>query len=112
MPHVIELDWPQHQMAMTMQLANIEVNPSHLPDQTWQLPEIPGSPTFDMGRRLNNVETPMPHGPAGERTTQSQTYLEPPPFAVSPNDSSWQPRSNTINVRTATQTEPEPPPFY
>lgn len=109
MPHVIELEWPQHQMAMTMELKNIEVN-SHLPDQTWQLPEIPGSPVFDMGSRINRLEAPMPHPPAGERTTQSQTYLEPPPFAENRNPPQWQPRSSTINVRTAT--EPEPPPFY
>lgn len=105
MPHVIELDWPQHQMAMTLELSNIEVNPSHLPQQTWQLPEIPGSPTFDMGRRLNHVETPGPHNPAGERTTQSDTYLEPPPFA---DDSAWQPTS----TKTAVHADLEPPPFY
>lgn len=110
MPHVIELDWPQHQMAMTMELKNIEVNPSHLHETTWQLPEIYGSPVFDMARRLNHVETPMPHVPAGERTTQSKTYLEAPPFAADSSDSQWQSRSSTINVRTAT--EPEPPPFY
>lgn len=113
MPHVIDLDWPQQQMAMTIELKNIEVNPSHLPAQTWQLPqEIPGSPVFDMGQRLNRLEAPMPHAPAGERTLQSQTYLEPPPFAENPGPPQWQPRSSTINVRTATQPDPEAPPFF
>jgi hypothetical protein len=112
MPHVIELDWPQHQMAMTMELKNIEVNPSHLNDQIWQLPQdIPGSRVFDMGRRLNRMDAPMPHAPAGERTTQSETYLEPPPFAEHRNPPEWQPRG-TINVRTAAEPDPEAPPFY
>jgi hypothetical protein len=112
MPHVIELNWPRHQMAMTMELKNIEVNPSHLPEQTWLLPEIPGSPAFDMGRRLEHVENPGPHDPAGERTTRGNTYLEPPPFAESPIDSTWQPAEGKSHVRTAIHSDPEPPPFY
>ncbi len=113
MPHVIELDWPQHQMAMTMELSNIEINPSDLSEQTWRLPEdIPGSPPFDMGERLNNVRSAVPHLPAGERTTQSRTYLEPPPFADATPDSGWQPAGRAHYTQTATQDDLEPPPFY
>ena len=107
MPHVIDLDWPQHQMAMTLELSEIEVNPSNLAEHTWQLPEIPGSRRFDMGRRIEHVEMPMPHDPAGERTMNSQTYLEPPPFAEAPTEDAWEPAG-----RTAVRSEPEPPPFY
>lgn len=114
MPHVIELDWPQHQMTMTMELSNIDVNPSNLSAQRWQIPEIPGFPQFDMGRRLNHTETPFPHEPAGERTTNSQTCLEAPPFAEPPKAPHWQPTSHAkvLPTRTAIQNEPEPPPFF
>jgi hypothetical protein len=110
MPHIIELDWPQHQMAMTLELSNIEVNPSHLAQQTWQLPVIPGCREFDMGRRVEHVEIPPPHVPAGERTTQSNTWLEPPPFAESPGEADW--HATSTPGRTAVRSEPEPPPFY
>ena len=89
--------------------AGIELPEGVEPILQWQGQEA-RIPVFDMGGRINRLEAPMPHPPAGERTTQSQTYLEPPPFAENRNPPEWQPRSNTINVRTAT--EPEPPPFY
>ncbi len=112
MPHVIELDWPQHEMAMTMELSNIEINPSDLPEQTWQLPVIRESPRFDMGERLNNVRTIVPQPPAGERTTESRTYLEAPPFAEASPDPGWQPAGRAHYTQTANQADLEPPPFY
>ncbi|MCA9072069.1 MAG: hypothetical protein KDA84_24240 [Planctomycetaceae bacterium] len=117
MPHRIELNWPdpEQPMTMTMELTQIDVNPSHLPEGTWRLPENSGYPIFDMGRRVNHAESPQPHVPAGERTTNSQTYLEAPPFADSPQASPhWHP-TNHIRVtptRTVTKPEPEPPPFF
>ncbi len=111
MPHVIELNWPQHQMAMTMTLKTIEINPSHLPSSTWQLPSIPDTPLFDMGRRLNHVETPAPHAPAGERTTNSQTFLEAPPCFREPQALNWQPGGERGIHQTASRVELEAPPF-
>jgi hypothetical protein len=111
MPHVIELDWPQQEMSMTLELTTIEVNPSNLSERTWNLPDIPAK-VFDMSRRLDHVETPGPHAPAGEQTIQSHTYLEPPPFADSPAPAAWQPTGGTSPARTANQSAPEPPPFY
>lgn len=113
MPHRIDLDWPQHEMAMTVDLNTIEINPSDLPSRTWELPDNPDSPVFDMGRRLEHVENLAPHAPAGERTIGSQTYLEPPPFADSSPEPAGQPTNHApIPDRTATNLEPEPPPFY
>ena len=60
MPHVIELDWPQHQMAMTMELSNIEINPSDLPEKTWQLPENPRIAAVRHGRAVEQRAKPGP----------------------------------------------------
>ncbi len=114
MPHEIELEWPQYQMAMTMELTTIDVNPSHLPERTWQLPDSKGLKVFDMSQRLNHVEAPGPHEPAGERIMRSTTYLEPPPFAGSTSPkAAWQQANAKSFTRTAAKSsEPEPPPFY
>lgn len=116
MPHRIELNWPhpEQPISMTMELSQIDVNPSNLPEGTWRLPENSGYQVFDMGRRLNHVEAPPTHEPAGERTTNSQVYLEPPPFADQPKTPNWQPtgHAEVTPTRTAIQNEPEPPPFY
>ena len=112
MPHRIELDWPQHDSSMTVHLGTIEINPSDLSAQTFQLPEDSGYKIFHMMRRLDHVETPAPYVPAGERTTDSQTYLEAPPFAQSVPSSGWQPTGHPAPARTAVHSDPEPPPFY
>lgn len=51
MAHCIDLDWPQAGMAMTMTIGrDVEVNPQGLPSQTWQMPEMPGYPMFNLGQ--------------------------------------------------------------
>lgn len=50
-PHCIDLDWPQAGMAMTLTIGrDVEINPSSLPQPTFELPQIPGSPMMDLGR--------------------------------------------------------------
>jgi hypothetical protein len=48
LPHRIEFDWPQARTALTLRIGQIEVNPPAIPEQTWQLPEIPGFPKLDL----------------------------------------------------------------
>lgn len=48
LPARIDLEWPQAQMALTMRLGQIEVNPPHLPAQTWAVPDYPGYEVFDL----------------------------------------------------------------
>jgi hypothetical protein len=50
LPTKIELDWPDAQLAMTMTLSQIEVNPARIPRQTWEVPTIAGYSVFDMGQ--------------------------------------------------------------
>lgn len=38
LPHRVSLDWPRNQMAVTMEFGKIEVNPSSIPSQVWDLP--------------------------------------------------------------------------
>jgi len=50
LPHRINLRWPRAGLRLTMRLGNVEVNPGTMPQQTWQLPTIPGYSLFDLGR--------------------------------------------------------------
>ncbi|MBW3541578.1 MAG: hypothetical protein KY476_15020 [Planctomycetes bacterium] len=49
LPHRIDIDWPQANLALTMTLGEIEINPRSVPEQTWQMPEIGGCPPLDLG---------------------------------------------------------------
>jgi hypothetical protein len=48
MPSRIDFEWPQHQMAITIQLGTVEVNPSHSPVQ-FSVPEYKGHVRTDLG---------------------------------------------------------------
>lgn len=50
-PHTIELDWPQANMAMTLNVGrDVEINPTGMPDATFIQPRMEGFPEFDLGR--------------------------------------------------------------
>ncbi|MBI3863990.1 MAG: hypothetical protein HY290_19065 [Planctomycetia bacterium] len=49
-PTKIELDWPQAQLALTMTLSEVEVNPAHYSQNTWKLPPFPGYEIYDLNR--------------------------------------------------------------
>lgn len=38
LPHRVTLDWPKNQMAVTMEFGKIDVNPTSIPSQVWELP--------------------------------------------------------------------------
>lgn len=48
LPRQIDLEWPQAQLAMTMNLADIEVNPARIPTEIWTVPHISGYKVFDL----------------------------------------------------------------
>jgi hypothetical protein len=50
LPHQIELEWPEAEMALKMRVGHVEVNPAGMPEQTWQLPDIPGYPVLDLAQ--------------------------------------------------------------
>jgi hypothetical protein len=47
-PQLIDLEWPQAKLGLTMTLSDIEVNPERIPSQTWMVPHIPDNPIRDM----------------------------------------------------------------
>lgn len=47
-PTRIDLEWPQAQLGLTMTLSEVEVNPRHIPAQTWIVPSIPGYAIYDL----------------------------------------------------------------
>ncbi len=49
-PYLITLQWPQAGISMKMNLLDAELNPSHIPDQVWELPTTLGQ-VVDLGRR-------------------------------------------------------------
>jgi hypothetical protein len=50
LPRQIELDWPQAQLGMTMNLSDIEVNPARIPADIWAVPHITGYSVFDLSQ--------------------------------------------------------------
>lgn len=55
LPHRINLDWPQARLALTMTVGAVQVNPAYIPEQTWEIPRIPGYPVLDLGRLARDV---------------------------------------------------------
>jgi len=49
----IHLEWPQHQMQMSLTIKKLVVNPTGMTRQTWQLPQIPDSPLVDLSQVSN-----------------------------------------------------------
>jgi len=48
LPTKIDLDWPQAQLAMSMTLSDIEVNPARFPPELWAIPHITGYSVYDL----------------------------------------------------------------
>ena len=50
LPHEVTLDWPQAQMAMTMSIGHIALNPApaQMPPQLWQMTPPPGIPVVQL----------------------------------------------------------------
>jgi hypothetical protein len=48
LPRKIDLDWPQAQLAMTMTLSDVEVNPVRFPPALWSIPHITGYSVYDL----------------------------------------------------------------
>jgi hypothetical protein len=48
--HRVKLDWPQNQMSLVMNLGHVDINPSSIPGQIWEMPEMRGVQVVDLGR--------------------------------------------------------------
>ena len=49
-PMKVELEWPQAQVALTMTLADVDVNPGQFSQKTWTLPSFPNYEVIDLSR--------------------------------------------------------------
>ncbi len=57
-PRIIRLDWPEMRQQLTMEFADMQINPTHGMSETfWELPEKPNYPPLNLTTLLNN-----PHG--------------------------------------------------
>jgi hypothetical protein len=122
LPHEINLDWPQARLAMTMKIGEIDVNPTVIPEQTWQIPHIRGYPILDLGK-ITRAAQPVGRARVRAAGIQEATAIEPaehppwdetpvvepvqnvrpsglprrtaeaPPWDDGPNATQWQPRS-------------------
>ncbi|WP_166826097.1 hypothetical protein [Thalassoroseus pseudoceratinae] len=80
MPHRVDLEFPLTQMELTIELKEINVNPSHLPASMWELPHLPNVRQYDMGEHL--ARTNPTYSGGGVQQMQGEQFAEAPPFAV------------------------------
>ncbi|MDB5347642.1 MAG: hypothetical protein JWP89_6019 [Schlesneria sp.] len=50
LPHRVKLDWPQNQMSLVMNMGEVEINPTSIPSQIWDMPTMRGTQVVDLGR--------------------------------------------------------------
>jgi hypothetical protein len=50
LPRRMELDWPQAEMRLTMELGAIQVNPTGLSEHLWEMPVLPQTQAINLGR--------------------------------------------------------------
>lgn len=87
MPHRIELNFPQSETSLTLDLGEIEINPSGMPGAMWELPQNLDTPTFDIGQRLSrsNASSATHHGAVSagnaRRPRRAAPPFDKPPFA-------------------------------
>ena len=59
LPHRVTLDWPQSKMSMTMSLGDVQINPTSIPSQVWEMPEVRNCEIvhLDSNVRRGNIAT-------------------------------------------------------
>jgi hypothetical protein len=72
LPHRITLDWPEKGVKLTLRFDEIEVNPSGIPQQTWQMPS--DLPVFDVGNQRPNLVRAESELPGRIRLGPSNTH--------------------------------------
>lgn len=56
LPRRVKLDWPQNQMSLVMNLGQVEINPTSIPSQIWDMPQMPGVQMVDLGKEARGVQ--------------------------------------------------------
>jgi hypothetical protein len=68
--HHIQLEWPQADVSLAMDLGQVEINPTGLPERIWEMPRMPGYP-------LVNLEDMARHRDGGSRQGSRLTHQTP-----------------------------------
>ncbi|HEY0980552.1 hypothetical protein [Schlesneria sp.] len=69
--HQIRLDWPQTKMTLTMDLGEVQINPSSIPVDCWDLPEFPHTQVVHLDAKMQRPSI------AGEQSSPSTDRLVP-----------------------------------
>jgi hypothetical protein len=82
LPRLVQIEWPQpkpHPMLkLNIEIGDIEVNPSHMPSQMWEVPEKNGFQTVDLGKLPRTASPHQFAQPAPNRFAgPSREPLEP-----------------------------------
>lgn len=122
MPYRIDLKWPQADMAMTLQLNTIKVNPKEFAPRTWTLPAYDGCQALDLARGL--AASPRANGirhAERQQRNPGRTRIQPlrherPNFeedkgTVQPIPSFRQQQGDVRPIGRRTSTRREPGPF-
>ncbi len=54
-PRTIRLDWPQMRQQLTLDFADMRINPPQMPPQAWQVPEKAGYPALNLTELLQET---------------------------------------------------------
>ena len=72
--HHITLDWPQSKMTMTMDLGEVQINPTSISSDRWELPEIQNTQVVHLDAGIPSKPiSAAGHPPAAERWEPVQT---------------------------------------
>ena len=66
LPHKLDVSWPSADMAMTLNLRRVDVNPKTMPENLWQLPETRGATPFDVVLQMPLDRTALASDAAAE----------------------------------------------
>ncbi len=79
LPRRVKLDWPQNQMSLVMNLGQVEINPTSIPSQIWDMPQMPGVQMVDLGKEARGVQI-------ATRDVESEVGSQVPETAVEDDD--------------------------
>lgn len=82
MAHHIQLDWPQADLSLSMDLGHVEINPPALPERIWDMPHPPGCPVMNL-EDFSEQRTPSAHRSRASASTAAD------------QEEFWQPRRRT-----------------
>lgn len=100
--HHIQLEWPQAEVSLAMDLGHVEVNPVGMPEQIWQMPSMPGYPV----KNLRDVA--MQRGGPQQRPSQLPPEV---PITRGLRNETWQARRE-VEIDESSDLDADERPMY